>query len=109
VGVTYNAFVKNAKTPVLINFYAPWCNVSSTFEPEYTALAKAFWGQVSFASIDASENEVEDVYVPYFPQLKLYRNNQYVHYEGELEREAVAAFLNRKLGTSVEVKKHDDL
>lgn len=53
---TFDAEVLNAETPVVVDFWAPWCGPCHAVEPVLTALAEAHEGLVKFVKLDIDQN-----------------------------------------------------
>jgi thioredoxin 1 len=53
---TFEANVIKAKTPVLVDFWAPWCSPCRMVAPLVEELATEYEGKVAFAKVDVDEN-----------------------------------------------------
>ena len=53
---TFEANVIKAKTPVLVDFWAPWCSPCRMVAPLVEELATEYEGKVVFAKVDVDEN-----------------------------------------------------
>lgn len=53
---TFKQEVLESKTPVLVNFWAPWCGVCRLINPMLTQLQTDLGGQVKIVSINADDN-----------------------------------------------------
>ena len=48
--------LKSSNTPVLVDFWAPWCMPCLMMRPVFKELAKEYAGRVVFASVNVDEN-----------------------------------------------------
>lgn len=66
------------ETPVLIDFYAPWCSYCRRIGPAYDKLAAQYEGRVTLAKINVDEeprlSEQEEIEV--LPTMVLYRGGK---------------------------------
>ena len=52
----FDQVVLQAKTPVLVDFWAAWCGPCRMVAPVVEELAKEYDGKVSFAKVDVDQN-----------------------------------------------------
>lgn len=52
----FDEVVLKAKTPVLVDFWAPWCAPCRMMAPIVDELAKEYSGRIDFAKLNTDEN-----------------------------------------------------
>ncbi len=70
----------NSTQPVVVDFWAPWCNPCVGFAPIFEAVAKAKSGQVRFVKIDteAQQNLAAKYQIRSIPTIMVFKNGQRV-------------------------------
>jgi thioredoxin 1 len=54
--LTFKQEVLGSATPVLVNFWAPWCGVCRMVNPMLSELQAEWGGQIKLVSVNADEN-----------------------------------------------------
>lgn len=76
----FNEVIKNAQTPVLVDFYTPWCGPCKMITPMLEEVAKELAGKVVFGKVNADDEiEIKTHYkVGTFPTILIFKNGEVV-------------------------------
>ncbi len=77
---SFQTDVLESRTPVLVNFYAPWCGPCRQLGPTIEGLAARFGGAVTVAklNVDANQEIPDSLGIASLPTVFLYRNGAVV-------------------------------
>ncbi|MCL4384229.1 thioredoxin [Patescibacteria group bacterium] len=74
--------VLEAKEPVLVDFWAPWCVPCQMMAPILESLANDFSGKLKIAKVDTevaeNYNLAENYQIMSIPNMKLFKNGQVI-------------------------------
>lgn len=74
----FDQYVGASDLPVVIHFWARWCNVSKTMLPHFSAGARKFTGRASFARVETDQEAslAQRYGIECIPTLVVLRNGQ---------------------------------
>lgn len=95
---------------VFVKFYAPWCGHCKSMAPAYAELAEHFHkdgSKVKIAKLDATVHKefAEQFGIEGFPTIKLFINGKPIDYNGERSKDAMTAFLNKRVNQGTKIIK----
>lgn len=86
--------------PVVIDFWAPWCNPCVSFAPVFKEVAKERSGEVRFIKIDTEANQMlaSQYQIRSIPTIMVFKNGQRVDVlNGALSKSQFNSWLNSAL------------
>lgn len=97
---SFDAEVLKSSTPVLVDFWAPWCGPCRAVAPTVDALATEFAGRAKVVKVNTDEDA--DIAVKYgvgsIPTLMVFKNGEMVErVVGNRPKPELAALLNRHM------------
>jgi thioredoxin 1 len=80
-GRAFNSEVLAASSPVLVNFWAPWCGLCRTIEPTIRQLLEETPMPVKLARVNADENLrlAKTYHITHLPTLLVFNQGKIVH------------------------------
>ena len=96
----FEEIVVRSQVPVLVDFWAPWCEPCKIVSPIVEELAAEYDGKVNFATVNVDENpEKAGAYgVQSIPNLKLFKNGNVVEeLIGVTPRDRIKSVIDKQL------------
>lgn len=100
--MTFQSEVLESGTPVVLDFWAPWCAPCRVIAPILEELGPQYEGRVSFAKINVDENQTTATQyaIRSIPTLLFFRNGEVVNQiVGVLSKPALTLKIDEMLGT----------
>jgi thioredoxin len=92
--------VLDSRTPVLVDFYSPWCGPCQAMEPAFEETSKTYEGRVTFAKVNVlKQRELAGaIGIRATPTLVLFRGRtRPVGWEGALVGEELSRWLDEAI------------
>lgn len=58
----FHSLMANTQLPLVVKFYATWCNVCESMKPIDTAIAQEFSSKVALVMVDVDNSSFEDIF-----------------------------------------------
>ncbi|MDP2932814.1 MAG: thioredoxin [bacterium] len=97
---TFNQEVLKSKTPVLVDFWAPWCGPCKIIGPFVEELSAEYGGKVKFVKVNVDENpqKAAEYQVFSIPNLKFFKNGVLAdEIVGAVPKEIIKKMINSHL------------
>lgn len=96
---------------IVVQFFAPWCHVCKSFQPDYERAAGFFLGRVPFTKVDATvETDLADSYgIEGYPTLLLFRHTLPEEYMGERNSDSIITWVEASIGPALRLASEADI
>ncbi|MDB5339096.1 MAG: thioredoxin [Planctomycetaceae bacterium] len=98
---TFDNDVLSSSEPVLVDFWAPWCNPCRMLAPTIDALATEFTGKVRIGKVNTDNNPgiATNYNISSIPTVLIFKGGQIVDkFVGVTPKDRLATSLNKHLG-----------
>lgn len=96
----FNKIISDSDTPVLVDFWAPWCGPCRAMGPVLDELSKEYAGKVRICKMNVDENQVtpRQFNVRAIPTMVLIKNGQTVDtITGAVSKDALIQVLSKAI------------
>jgi len=102
----YNRILKTSKTPVVVEFWAPWCGPCKMMAPSLNKVSQEFNGEVKLLKVNADESSdlLRSLKVMSIPTILAYRQGELVMRKAGAQPESVLREWFSALAAGREVK-----
>ena len=97
---SFNSDVLQSSTPVLVDFWAPWCGPCRALAPVLDSIAQDYAGRVTIAKINIDDHtQKASMYgVNTIPTMILFKNGQTIDtIVGLVSKERLKSFINKSI------------
>ena len=100
---TFKAAIAGATTPVLVDFWAPWCGPCKAIAPILEELAGEFAGKLTIAKVNVDDNDsiAAEYGIKAIPTMLLFKGGQLVEpFVGMMPKATLKEKLTAKIAAS---------
>ena len=97
---TFEQEVKNSETPVLVDFWAPWCMPCRKLSPIIDEVAQEYEGRIKTVKINTDENirVAQEYSISGIPSILIFKNGEAVErLVGLMQKSSIANTIEKHL------------